>query len=289
MRRQLVISVLTFFFLFTGQSSGQRTGDSFPFFFVQVTDPQFGFFDGPENFTKETSLYSKAVGEINRIKPDFVVITGDLVNDKTNHSQWDELSRITSMIRKDVPVYFIPGNHDIGNLPADTTIGNYTLLFGYDRFSFIYKKCLFIGLNSPIIKAGTSDLEQKQFEWLKGELKKAEEVKHVIIFSHHPFFIKDPDEPETYSNIAPQVRSEYLDLFGEYDVDLILSGHYHNNGYGVYNDIEMITTSSVGRPLGDAPSGMRIIEIYTKDIISTYYGLHDIPDTIKMTRHKTKR
>ena len=289
MKKQLLMFALTFFLFSTLENYGQGTRGSFPFFFVQITDPQFGFFDGPESFVKETSLYSKAIEEINRIKPDFVVITGDLVNDKSNQSQWDEFSRITSMIRNDIPVYLTPGNHDIGNLPSDATIEKFALLFGYDRFSFIYNRCLFIGLNSPIIKAGVSELEEKQFEWLKDELTKAERVRHVIIFSHHPLFIEDPDEPENYSNIAPQVRSEYLDLFKEYDVDLILSGHYHNNGYGVYNDIEMITTSSVGRPLGDAPSGMRIVEIYRKHIISTYYGLYDIPDTIKMMRQTTKR
>ena len=47
---------------------------------IQVTDPQFGFFDKNENFEKETVLYTKAVEQINAIGPDFVVITGDFVN-----------------------------------------------------------------------------------------------------------------------------------------------------------------------------------------------------------------
>jgi hypothetical protein len=42
----------------------------------------------------------------------------------------------------------------------------------------------------------------------------------------------------------------------------------------------MITTSAVGKPLADAPSGMRIIKIYPDRIESIYYGLDEIPEFI---------
>jgi len=48
-----------------------------PYFFIQITDPQFGMFESNKGFQKETELYEKAVKEINGLKPDFVVITGD--------------------------------------------------------------------------------------------------------------------------------------------------------------------------------------------------------------------
>lgn len=54
---------------------------------VQITDPQFGFFDKNESFEKETALYTKAVEQINAIVPDFVVITGDFVNNSRDMKQ----------------------------------------------------------------------------------------------------------------------------------------------------------------------------------------------------------
>ena len=271
-------------------SFSQDKQPAFPFFFVQLTDPQFGFFAGNMDFEKEIALYSKAVEEINRIKPEFVVITGDLVNDKSRQEQWDEFIRLTSLIRKDIPIYITPGNHDIGNNPSDESIRNFTLKFGFDRFSFLHGKCLFIGLNSPIIKAQDIEREQEQFEWLKSKLEKAKNVKHIVVFSHHPFFIAKPDEPETYSNIGPETRSKYLALFKQYDVKLIFSGHYHNNAYGTYEGIEMVTTSAVGRPLGEASSGLRVVEVYRRAIKHSYYGIYDVPLTMAFEKpgKKTK-
>ena len=48
-------------------------------------------------------------------------------------------------------------------------------------------------------------------------------------------------------------------MFDEYGVEAVFSGHYHRNSYGEYNDIKMITTGPVGKPLGSDPSGFRIV------------------------------
>ncbi|GAH76052.1 unnamed protein product, partial [marine sediment metagenome] len=40
-------------------------------------------------------------------------------------------------------------------------------------------------------------------------------------------------------------------------------------------------TSAVGKPLGDAPSGLRIVKVFTDSIEHIYYGLDEIPDSIR--------
>jgi hypothetical protein len=42
----------------------------------------------------------------------------------------------------------------------------------------------------------------------------------------------------------------------------------------------MIVTSAVGKPLGDAPSGVRIIKVYKDRIEHSYYPLDQIPDKV---------
>jgi 3',5'-cyclic AMP phosphodiesterase CpdA len=101
-----------------------------PYFFIQLTDPQFGMADKNKSFTRETEWYEKAVREINRLKPEFVVITGDLVNDQKNASQIAEFKRITALISKKIPVWYTPGNHDIGNLPDSTSIAEFIRNYG---------------------------------------------------------------------------------------------------------------------------------------------------------------
>ena len=67
-------------------SIAQVKNQNDPWFFIQITDPQFGMFTKNEGFEKETILYEKAVDKINKLKPDFVVITGDFVHSQKSAS-----------------------------------------------------------------------------------------------------------------------------------------------------------------------------------------------------------
>jgi len=277
--KKLIIGLLLFTAIFWNSDAQNRNSTS-PYFIIQVTDPQFGMYNENKSFEKETELFEKAVKEINRLNPDFVVITGDLVNDKNNRSQVEEFKRIKSQINPEIPVYLSPGNHDIGMPATQTDIEQYRSDYGSDIFSFRHKKSLFIGINSVIIKGDTPEPEQNQFEWLKKELSKGKRAEHIIIFTHYPFFINSADEKETYSNIALTKREIYFNIFNNYNVGAIFAGHLHNNGNGKAGTTEMITTGAVGKPLGKAPSGMRIIKVYPERIETSYFGLDEIPLTI---------
>ena len=98
------------------------------------------------------------------------------------------------------------------------------------------------------------------------------------VFAHHPFFLRQIDEPDGYSTISPEKRRRYFELFRETGVQTVFTGHLHDNAETSYDNIGMITTSAVGRPLGDAPSGVRIIVIKDRTIIHRYYPLDEIPD-----------
>lgn len=261
--------------------SGQDAAAGKSYFIVQVTDPQFGMNDGGDKLAYEATRLEKAVTEINRLKPDFAVFTGDLVNDRENKSQWAEFRRITATISEKIPVLYIPGNHDIGSPASVESINEFKRMFGDDRFSHKHKKSLFIGINSCLIKSGPEDLEQEQRKWLEAELKKGRKAKNIVIFSHYPFFIKEPAEPENYSNLPATKRMNYIGLFSSSGVRTIFAGHLHNNSTGRDGNIDMVTTSAVGKPLGSAPSGLRVIIIGSSGIRSEYYGLDGIPEIIK--------
>ena len=105
-------------------------------------------------------------------------------------------------------------------------------------------------------------------------------MNHIIVFSHYPFFINAYDEPETYSNISIETRNRYLDLFKKYNVDAVFAGHLHNNASANYGEMAMITTSAVGKPLANAPSGLRIVKVYSDRIESDYYSLDELPEKV---------
>jgi serine/threonine-protein phosphatase CPPED1 len=267
-------------FLTSGLLTAQQDRSNTPFFFIQITDPQFGMVEKNIGFEKETELYEKAVEKINILNPAFVVITGDLVNLQGDKLQIAEFKRITGLIDSKIPVYYTPGNHDVGESPTQQDIDSYISDYGDTKFSFKYRNNSFIGFNSSLIKANTPELEQTQFDWLKNELSENKASKNIVLFCHYPFFIVSPDEADAYFNIPMETRNKYLSLLKEYRVSVVFAGHTHKNGYAKSGDMEMVITSAVGRPLGNDPSGIRIVKVYDDSIKSNYYDLDEIPATI---------
>jgi 3',5'-cyclic AMP phosphodiesterase CpdA len=267
------------FLLLTIGIAGQNPSSA-PYFIIQVTDPQFGFIESNNGFTSETELYEKIVAAINRLNPELVVITGDLVNNKDDRSQIDEFKRITSKINPSVPVRITPGNHDIGTNPSQRDLDSYITDYGDYKFSLKIRNSSFIGLNSSLIKAGNSENEIIQYDWLRKELSDSKKSEHIIVFCHYPFFIKSFDEPESYSNQSADARTKYFNLFDEFNVNAVYAGHLHMNSSAQYKNTLMITTGPAGKPLGESPSGIRIIRIYPDRIESNYYGVNEIPEKV---------
>ena len=266
-----LLLLLLIAFLFISERDNRK-----PFFFIQMSDPQFGFSDANKSVGKETLLYEKAVGIVNRLNPDFVVITGDFVHDHADSIQWREFNRITGMISESVPVHMVPGNHEYSTNPSEEEFARYKEVYGDDKFCFSHKKNLFIGINSYLLKTDSNKLEDIQFEWLENELEGAKNIRNIVVFTHHPFFATDPDEPETYSNIGLEKRNKYLELFNKFGVKAVFAGHFHKNSSGNYKGMDMITTSAVGKQLGKDHSGLRIIRVTQDSVFSEYYSLQDL-------------
>ena len=242
------------------------------FTFVQFSDPQMGFISNNANVDAEKKLLTEAVNYVNSTKPAFVVITGDLVNKRTDTNQINAFKKIISLIDKNIPVYLIPGNHDIGQNPTAEEIDFYFKYNNYDRFSFNHEGVCFIGLNSCYIKGGVIQ-EQEQLEWLKNVFSNNKNSRKII-FTHHPFFINDIDEEEAYFNIPVEKRKVYFDLFKENNTRVVFAGHHHNNGSANYKGIDMIITSSIGKQLGNFKPGFREITVYPDSITHKYIEIN---------------
>ena len=274
------IGSLFLILLVAGTVFAQKKIQDAPWFFIQLTDPQFGMFESNASFEKETVLYEKAVAKINSLNPDFVVITGDFVHDQNSAVQINEFKRITATIKPSIPVYYSPGNHDIGQVPSEESLKKYKKSHGSDRFSFEHKGSSFIGFNTGLIKGKLERPEQEQYNWLSKKLRKSWNSQHILLFTHYPFFNKTVDEPTAYSNIDREYREKYLNLFRNNNVAAVFSGHHHNNGYATYGNVQLVTTSALGKPLGNAPSGFRIIKVYNDKIEHEFFGLEELPDSV---------
>ena len=126
--------------------------------FVVMADPQFGMYAditksriqrgidigymNPvlEGFAKETSLFTEAIETSNKINPDFVVICGDMVHNSDSEEQFLELIRISRLLNQDIKLYWVAGNHDVGNKPTQASLDKYKKQFGEYNYSFQEKK-----------------------------------------------------------------------------------------------------------------------------------------------------
>ena len=283
--RKKIISVVCF--LLAVFVSHGIAADSAPFFFLQLSDPQFGFMDNNKSISAETEAMNKAVTAINQLKPPFVVITGDFVNNSKSKEQIAAYKSMIAQIDSSVKVYMIPGNHDIGKV-SRSSIDNYKKNYGETHFSFRYGDCAFIGIDSNIIKEEDKEREEVQFKWLEQELQKTKDARFKFVFTHCSVFLKRMDEPVNYSNFSLPMREKYVRLFQKYGVNAIFAGHLHNNAYGKVGNMEMITIGPVGKVLGTGYQGMNLVKVYPDRFISEFIVLNQFPKEVVMSDPATK-
>lgn len=288
-----IVTFTAFFLALAAFLGGCQTGPaapssrtwSAPFFFIQLTDPQFGMHSGNKNFAKEIELFTHAIADANRLKPAFVVITGDVVNKNDDPAQLAEFKRICATLDRPIPLYLVPGNHDVGQTPTTQSIAAYRQAHGPDYYAFDFQGCHFITLDSTVFQTPTQAHQQmqEQLVWLKADLAAQAKRKpqHIIVFTHHPLFVDQPNEPDSYHNIPLERRQMLLDLFHHYDVQWVFAGHLHRNAGGKDGTLNMVAAGPIGQALGKDPSGMNIIKVYADRVEPQYFGLEQVPVTVR--------
>lgn len=221
-----------------------------------------------EGFEWDARQYRRAVEIVNRIGPSFVLIGGDMIDDPNSEDQTDEFLAITASIDSNIPVRWVPGNHDIApdaEAPTRESIDAYAAVFGPDHYSFLYESTLFVALNTPVIDHPEHVPEEwdRQLGFLQDELDTAarRDVDHIVLVGHHPLFLESADEPDSYWNLPSERRAIILDAIHRAGVNIGFAGHWHRNSLAVDGDYVQVTSGPVGYPLGADPSGYRLVAV----------------------------
>ena len=252
-----------------------------PVFFIQMSDPQFGMFTANKDFAQETINFERAITAANRLRPAFVVVTGDLTNREGDAAQIAEYRRIASHLDRAIPLYSVAGNHDVGLPTTAANLAAYRKAYGPDWYTFERGGVYGIVLNSSLIKepAGSPTDRGAQDAWLRETLDGAKRAgkRNVIVFQHHPWFLSMPDEKDQYFNLPDSTRRSYLDVLQRAGVRHVFAGHYHRNAFGTDGALQMIITGPVSNPLRPDPSGIRIVVLDGERVSHRYYALDSIP------------
>jgi len=255
----------------------QRTQNAPPFSFAIVADTQIGMVRlerDRENFARVV----KAINELKSgIRPGMVIIAGDLVDHAANQRELDSFIQVEKTFA--IPVYSVPGNHDLagdGKHFEPSLLDLYRKLIGPDRFVVKQAGCLFVGLNSQLWIEGGS-LAAEQFKWLEQLLRHRDKYRHVFIIQHHPLYLAATDEADEYFNTPLAWRTKLLGLFERSRVTAVFTGHLHRNQSSTYRGIAMITTPSSCRNFDGSAFGYALVTVTDNGFSYQYRG---VPGTL---------
>ena len=113
------------------------------------------------------------------LETDFICISGDLVHDGNNTSQWTEYKGLVDT-HANVPVYACTGNHDGYNASLESIVYSYTgqpLYYSVTRANDVF---VFVGCRGNAVGELFTDAE---LTWLTETLE-ANKNKRVFIFQH---------------------------------------------------------------------------------------------------------
>lgn len=233
--------------VFAGESPERNT-----FTFVQLCDTQLGF----GGYEHDTNSFKQAVKQINALKPDFVVICGDLVN------KFNDQSVATFKTIKDaltMACYCAAGNHDVGNKPTAASLKRYREAIGKDYYSFEHKGYTFVVTNTQLWKAPVKEESEKHDAWVIQILKEAKK-KHspAFVVGHYPLYTKSPEEEDSYYNLPLNKRKELLALYKQYGVIAVLAGHTHRTIINNYQGIQLVNGEATSKNFDKRPLGFRL-------------------------------
>ncbi len=154
------------------------------------------------------------------------------------------------------------GNHDGHSADSPTQTGPYYDIFTFPTlgqcggepsgteayYSYDFGNIHFIILDSYDTNR---DVTGAMHQWCQMDLEETT-ADWIIAFWHHPAYSKGSHDSDTESNLV-QMRENFLPLFENFGVDLVLSGHSHsyersylvNGHYGLANTFN-INTHTVG-------------------------------------------
>lgn len=218
--------------------------------FVVAADTQLGMLAQSRSWETEVRYSTLAVEAINRLKPLYCCVCGDLVESSAaflsgqkklhvpgaywteeecnalHDSQNAEFRRIWSQLDSDIALVCLCGNHDVGNRPTAASIERFTSSFGDDYLAFWANGTYNVVLNSNLFNnphlGSAMDLYKEQLAWCQERLEYAtrENARQIFLFSHHPWFIYyEEEEHDTMEGYSP-----YHKAWGEGSIP---DGYFH--------------------------------------------------------------
>ena len=197
---------------------------------VQLSDIHVG-----SQFREE--IFEKVIDEVNALKPDTVVITGDLTNEGLV-SEYEKCKDLVSKLNVD-KVLALSGNHDYRN----TGYLVFKKYFPFQTINELSDDVVLVTLGTARPDRNEGEVGYRQTLWLERTMKKYEDKITILAMHHHLIGIPDTGSERVTILDAGDVLRTILDT----NVDLVLCGHKHRPWIWRFNNLSIVnagTTSS---------------------------------------------
>jgi 3',5'-cyclic AMP phosphodiesterase CpdA len=227
-----------------GQPSSSSISTTTPFTFLVVGDPHFGAsFAASGTVLNNFATLAASADPLSGKPYAFVVFVGDDTN-TGSESQYQAFSGWANALKDSgsayIKWYSAVGNHDLYN-------GGWSYFKKYLGPSFY--RLTAGSFSIYFVDSGQGTLGNYQIDALRSAF--ASDPKPKIVVSHYPIY-GGASELYYYRLANPREVAELLDLFGRYDVKLIIAGHYHyyvhENVGGAFDEylVDSLTVSAGG-------------------------------------------
>ncbi len=264
-----------------------QVGDAYRF--VAFGDTRFH--DPADTEPANPAVRKALVEAIDKQKPAFISIGGDIVYSGDNPKDWKVWDSETAVWKKNsIPVYPSLGNHDLkGN--AAKALGNYFARFPELKESRFYS----VKLGKSVMLVLDSALDETsgpQGEWLKNQFEKlSSEAPFVFIVFHHPPYTSSSDDKQFGGGHSARGSEMALaQLLEERQKHLhtriiVFNGHVHNYERHEHNGVTYFVTGGGGAHAYPIPRAAD--DPYQDKGINYHYLLVDVNrDRAQITMNK---
>lgn len=220
--------------------------------FVYIADIQPG---SPGSFRFEPAWrenWLTARQQIMDLKPEFVLVGGDLTRDGSIH-RWELEEIKTELDEMGLPYHVIPGNMDTGNKHAPkpgpwpdrddlslnitpAQLQQFEAVFGPHHWTFVHRNLRVSGFCDMLLGSGLPE-ETELWDWLLAQTKLPRAPYHIWLM-HYALFINELNEPnfdisdpaqylEWYFGSDEPQRSRLLEIFLATGTNRVITGHIH--------------------------------------------------------------
>lgn len=198
--------------------------------------------------------------------PDFVVQSGDMVENGYDNALWPIFFDIERELLRHTAFFPVLGNHERNSK-------DFYSFFQVESpyYSFDWGSSHFVMINSDVANVSASPTVQQAFwseqtRWMEEDLAKSQKAEFRFVVAHHPPFTAVAHRQDDNLHMKALVP-----MFEKYHVSAGLFGHDHNYQHYLKNGIHYVGSGGGGAPLydvDDPPKGITVKVMSTENFVA---------------------